>query len=96
MSDNYLVNWIKTDKGNGIKAGDTIIVNCKDAGHISGGIYKNNFPVTINQVMGDSISFKTKRGYFGRKLPKGTYLLRIRGNYADYRGFGYDDKFEIV
>ncbi len=55
MSDNYLVNWIKTDKGNGIKAGDTIIVNCKGADHISGGIYKNNFPVTINQVMGDSI-----------------------------------------
>ncbi len=96
MSDKYKVNWIKTDKGNGILAGHEIVVTCKDADHISGGIYQNNFPVVINQVMGDVIKFKTKRGYFGRKLPKGTYLLRIRGNYADYRGFGYDDEFEIV
>ena len=92
----YTVNWIKTDKGNGIIAGNTIEVSVDEAGHISGGIYQNNFPVTINQVMGDKISFKTKRGYFGRKLPKGTYMLKIRGNFPDYRGFGYDDEFEIV
>ncbi len=96
MSEKYKVNWIKTDKGNGIFQGNLIEVECKEASHIAGGIYKNNFPVTINQVMGDKITFKTKRGFFRRNLPKGTYLLRIRGNYADHRGFGYDDKFEIV
>lgn len=97
MTSDYSVNWIKTDKGNGIQQGTTIIIDWK-VDYISGGIFDEtgSFPILAFFEMGNHVEiapYKGKTWYGAAKpLPKGTYTLITRTGYGD----GYRDQFEIV
>lgn len=92
----YDNNFIKTDQGNGIYQGSTLTVSISGAEVIAGGIYQNNFPVLIDQGK-DTLSFKLRKGWLRRALPKGRYVLKLW--YYDYdtqKGGGIRDEFDIV
>ena len=97
MSEMYKVNWIKTDKGNGINIGNTIEIDWK-VDYISGGIYDETgkFPILAFFEMGNHVEIKPYKGktWYGKAkpLPRGTYTLITRTGYGD----GYTDQFEIV
>ena len=86
-------NWVKSPMGNAIKEGDTLRVSAPGAGHISGGIYKNGFPVLAIFGAGSHASIKVIRK--GKSL-KGTCILKIRAYDTKYRGFGIDDTFTVI
>ena len=79
--------------GNAIKEGDILRVSAPGAGHISGGIYKNGFPVLAIFGMGSNASIKVLRK--GKSL-KGKCILKIRAFDKTYRGFGIDDIFTVI
>ena len=86
-------NWVKSPMGNAIKEGSILIVSAPGAGHISGGIYKNGFPVLAIFGMGSTASIKVLRK--GKSL-KGKCILKIRAFDKTYRGFGIDDIFTVI
>ena len=79
--------------GNGIREGDTLRVTAAGASHISGGIYKNGFPVLAIFGNGGNASIKVIRK--GKSL-KGTCFLKIRAYDKSYKGFGIDDTFTVI
>ena len=97
MTEKYKVNWIKTDKGNGINIGSTLQINWQ-VDYISGGVFDEHgkFPILIFFEMGNHVELKLFKGktWFGKvkPLPRGTYTLIVRTGYGD----GYKDQFEIV
>ena len=86
-------NWVKSPMGNAIREGDTLRVSAPGAHHISGGIYKNGFPVLAIYGDGSNASIKVLRK--GKSL-KGTCILKIRAFDKIYRGFGIDDTFTVI
>ena len=79
--------------GNGIREGDTLRISAAGAHHISGGIYKNGFPVLAIFGNGATASIKVLRK--GKSL-KGTCILKVRAFDKTYRGFGIDDTFTVI
>ena len=56
-----LCNWVKTKNGNSIKEGNILKINAIGASHISGGIYKNGFPVLAIFGLGSKASINVFR-----------------------------------
>ena len=91
---NYQVNWITGASGNGIKSGSTLTIKIDGVQYLSGGIYKDNFPVLAFFEMGSTVSIPLVKGrtFFRRPkpLPKGEYVLKVRAATQ-----GWDDPFQI-
>ncbi len=86
-------NWVKSPMGNAIKEGDTLKISAPNAHHISGGIYKNGFPVLAIFGNGSNAVIKVLRK---EKSLKGKCILKIRAFDKSYRGFGIDDIFTVI
>lgn len=99
----YITNFIKDEqKGNSIFTGETLHVEVTEAIIVSGGIYKDNFPIQIDQDK-NKLDFKLLERYksfFGkhryRGLETGKYLLKVRAYDTQMRGQGWNDEFEIL
>ena len=88
-----LCNWVKTKNGNSIKEGNILKINAIGASHISGGIYKNGFPVLAIFGLGSKASIKVFRK---DKSLKGKCILKIRAFDKFYKGSGIDDIFNVI
>ena len=88
-----LCNWVKTKNGNSIKEGNILKINAVGASHISGGIYKNGFPVLAIFGLGSNASIKVLRK---DKSLKGKCILKIRAFDKFYKGSGIDDIFNVI
>lgn len=88
-----LCNWVKTKNGNSIKEGNILKINAVGASHISGGIYKNGFPVLAIFGLGSTASIKVLRK---NKSLKGKCILKIRAFDKFYKGSGIDDIFNVI
>lgn len=86
-------NWVKTKDGNAIKEGNILKINAPGASHISGGIYKNGFPVLAIFGLGSTASIKVFRK---NKSLKGKCILKIRAFDKFYKGSGIDDIFHVI
>lgn len=86
-------NWVKTKDGNAIKEGNILKINAIGASHISGGIYKNGFPVLAIFGLGSNASIKVLRK---DKSLKGKCILKIRAFDKFYKGSGIDDIFHVI
>lgn len=86
----YSANWKKTQFGNGIDENSVLEIKVANANYISGGIYKNGYPVLALFGQGETAKILLSRK--GMSL-KGLCVLKIRGHFNDMRGFGYDDAF---
>ena len=86
-------NWVKTKNGNSIKEGNILKINAVGASHISGGIYKNGFPVLAIFGLGSTASIKVLRK---NKSLKGKCILKIRAFDKFYKGSGIDDIFNVI
>jgi len=87
------INWIKTKNGNGFVQNDVLTIYAKGASHISGAIYKNNFPILAIFGLGERVKIKLS---VKRKNIKGLALLKLRAFDKNNRGFGIDDVFIII
>ncbi|MDA1136902.1 MAG: hypothetical protein O2916_11750 [Proteobacteria bacterium] len=86
-------NWVKTKNGNSIKEGNILKINAVGASHISGGIFKNGFPVLAIFGLGSKASIKVFRK---NKSLKGKCILKIRAFNKFYKGSGIDDIFNVI
>jgi len=97
----YKVNWIKTKEGNGIKAGNTLIVKITDARIVSGWIAKKTFYGRKMKQVGQSkntLSFKLKEKKGKRTVPykKGNYILKVSAFDKKNKNNQWSDEFEVV
>ena len=97
----YKVNWIKTKEGNGIKAGNTLIVKITDARIVSGWIAKKTwYGRKMKQVdqSKNTLSFKLKqrKGKNTINYKKGKYLLKVSAFDKKNKNNQWTDEFEIV
>jgi len=95
----YKVNWIKTKEGNGIKAGNTLIVKITDARIVSGWIAKKTFYGRKMKQVGQSkntLSFKLKERKGKRTIPykKGNYRLKVSAFYKKMKNTQCSNEFE--
>ena len=86
-------NWVKTKNGNSIKEGNLLKISAIGASHISGGIYKNGFPVLAIFGIGSTAAVKVFRK---DKSLKGICILKIRAFDKFYKGSGIDDIFNVI
>ena len=78
----YKANWIKTEKGNGIKTGNTITVKVIDAITVSGWIARKTWHGKKIMQIGQGkslVSFKLKEKKRKKTVPYkiGRYILKI-------------------
>ena len=97
----YKANWIKTKEGNGIKAGNTLIVKKTDARIVSGWIAKKTFyGRKMKQVdqSKNTLSFKLKEKKGKRTVPykKGKYMLKVSAFDSKDKNNTWTDEFEVV
>ena len=108
----YTTNFIKTDKGNGLKFGMDLTIRVRGAAVVTGRIYdaKNNKTYQIDQSHKNDkdkdaettqFSLKTKlhpdAKAPGYNLPPGEYMIFTWWfSYKTMRGGTYRDKFVIV
>ena len=97
----YKANWIKTEKGNGIKTGNSIIVKVNEAITVSGWIARKTWHgKKIMQVaQGKShVSFKLKEKRMGKTVPykTGRYTLKISATSKTNKSNTWTDDFEVV
>jgi len=97
----YKANWIKTEKGNGIKTGNTITVKVIDAITVSGWIARKTWHGRkIMQVAQGKclVSFKLKKKKRKKTVPykTGTYTLKISATSKNNKSNTWTDDFEVV
>ena len=97
----YKVNWIKSSKGNAIKAGKTLIVKITDARIVSGWIAKKTwYGRKMKQVdqSKNTLSFKLKqrKGKNTINYKKGKYLLKVSAFDKKNKNNQWTDEFEVV
>ena len=97
----YKANWIKTEKGNGIKTGNTITVKVIDAITVSGWIARKTWHGRkIMQVAQGKclVSFKLKKKKSKKTVPykTGTYTLKISATSKNNKSNTWTDDFEVV
>ena len=97
----YKANWIKTQYGNGIKAGNTLIVKVTDATIITGVVSRKTWHgkkrLQIDQSK-NTLSFKLKEKKGKRTVPykKGNYHLLVWAYDKKGKSNKWKDEFEVV
>ena len=97
----YKANWIKTKKGNGIKAGNSITVKVIGATTVSGWIARKTWHgKKIMQIdQGKTIlSFKLKEKKGKKTVPykTGSYILKISATDKSNKSNTWQDQFEVI
>ena len=96
----YKANWIKTEKGNSIKGGATLIIDVPGATVLTGILARKYGPfkkfVQVQQGT-DQLKFLLKKKRKGKTVPfsPGKYELNIRAFDNKNRGSGWKDVFYI-
>lgn len=89
----FIINWVKTPTGNGIKEDSILRINAKGAAHISGAIYQKGFPILAIFGKGDHAEIKVSRK--GMNL-KGMAILKISAFDKQHKGYKVTDGFVII
>jgi len=98
----YKANWIRTNKGNGIKAGNTLIVKVENAVVTTGiislkwhGLFWKRLQIAQGKTI---VSFKLKKKKGKKTVPydNGHYKLIVRASDKNHKGYGWKDEFEVV
>ena len=97
----YKANWIKTEKVNGIKTGNTIIVKVIDAITVSGWIARKTWHGRKIMQIGQGkshVSFKLKEKKRKKTVPykTGTYTLKISATGKNNKSNTWTDEFEVI
>jgi len=91
----YSANFVKTKNGNASKEGSVLTVRVEGAHFLNGAVYQNGAPIIVFQTeAGDSdvdILLKLKN-----RSIKGKAKLKVRAFDSQWRGFGWDDEFDII
>ena len=100
----YSVNWVRDpQKGNSIKAGDTIVVSIAGADWAQVAVYESGLPIQTDfddnrdgKVQCEIKTLKWK-GVVGDydKWPTGKYVLKTRA-WINQRMQGWNDEFEVI
>ena len=97
----YKANWIKTEKGNGIKTGNTITVKVIDAITVSGWIARKTWHGKKIMQIGQGktlVSFKLKEKKWRKTKPykTGRYILKISATGKNNKSNTWTDEFEVI
>jgi len=97
----YKANWIKTEKGNGIKTGNTITVKVIGAITVSGWIAKKTWHGKKIMQIGQGktlVSFKLKEKKWRKTKPykTGRYILKISATGKNNKSNTWTDEFEVI
>ena len=97
----YKANWIKTEKGNGIKTGNTITVKGIGAITISGWIARKTWHGKKIMQIGQGktlVSFKLKEKKRKKTVPykTGRYILKISATGKNNKSNTWTDEFEVI
>ena len=97
----YKANWIKTEKGNGIKTGNTITVKVVGAITVSGWIARKTWYGKKIMQIGQGktlVSFKLKEKKGKKTVPykTGRYILKISATGKNNISNTWTDKFEVI
>jgi len=97
----YKANWIKTEKGNGIKTGNTITVKVIGAITISGWIAKKSWYGKKIMQIGQGktlLSFKLKEKKRNKIIhyKTGRYILKISATGKNNKSNTWTDEFEVI
>ena len=92
----YKVNWINTPKGNGIKAGKTLIVKVSDTKLISGWVAKKKWYGSKKLQIGQGTNELKFKLLPIKKYEKGKYVLRVIAHDKTWQYKKWRDVFEVV